>query len=421
MYGGLIIHPNELTQQECVKETLQKLRDNPEFSGKRFSDIVDGKGHQYVDLVLEGGGVLGIALAGYTYCLEQVGFRFLNVAGTSAGAINAILIAASDTLDNEKSDTVVNEVANVPLSSFVDGNIFAKALVYIAQWKVHWSLKLIAGLIPALFELPILLTKLGLNPGLKFLAWLEQALLAVDVKSVADLNAKMKIPDGIKLHESRNEDGDGRDISARLALIAADITTRTKAEFPRMSKLYWNNPIEENPAQFARASMSVPFFFQPFKVKNIPNSEALREEWSETAGYDGDTPQRVSFVDGGVLSNFPIYVFHSYKYIPRAPTFGVRLGIEREKPAYIGGITSLAKAIFRSMQHILDYDFIANNQEYEKLISEIDTGRHYWLNFNLSDEAKKELFAKGVETASDFLTNFNWNEYKDIRRGMIST
>lgn len=415
----MAISPNELTQQECVKETLQKLTDNPEFADKRFSDIVDANGHQYVDLVLEGGGVLGIALAGYTYCLEQVGIRFLNVAGTSAGAINALLIAASDTLDNEKSDTVVNEVANVPLSSFVDGNIFAKALVYIAQWKVHWTLKLIAGLIPALFELPILLIKLGLNPGIKFLAWLEQALLAVDVKTVADLNVKMKIPDGIKLHHSRNEKGDDRDISARLALIAADVTTRTKAEFPRMSKLYWNNPYEENPAQFARASMSVPFFFQPFKVKSIPKSKTLRAEWSEMAGYEGETPHKVSFVDGGVLSNFPIYVFHSYKYIPRAPTFGVRLGIEREKPAYIGGITSLAKAIFRSMQHILDYDFIANNQEYEKLISEIDTGNHYWLDFNLSDEAKKELFSKGVETAADFLTKFNWNEYREIRRGMI--
>ena len=37
---------------------------------------------------MEGGGVLGIALTGYTYILEQAGIRFLGVGGTSAGSIN---------------------------------------------------------------------------------------------------------------------------------------------------------------------------------------------------------------------------------------------------------------------------------------------------------------------------------------------
>ena len=58
--------------------------------GKKFSDIIDSDGHQYVDLVMEGGGVLGIALVGYTYVLEQMGIRFLGIGGTSAGAINVM-------------------------------------------------------------------------------------------------------------------------------------------------------------------------------------------------------------------------------------------------------------------------------------------------------------------------------------------
>ena len=52
-------------------------------------------GNQYVDLVMEGGGVLGIALVGYTYVLEQAGLRFLGIAGTSAGAINAAYFAGA--------------------------------------------------------------------------------------------------------------------------------------------------------------------------------------------------------------------------------------------------------------------------------------------------------------------------------------
>lgn len=57
-----------------------------ECKGKEFSDILDAEGNQYVDLVMEGGGMLGIALVGYTYVLEQAGIRFLGVGGTSAGS-----------------------------------------------------------------------------------------------------------------------------------------------------------------------------------------------------------------------------------------------------------------------------------------------------------------------------------------------
>ena len=47
-----------------------------------------------VDLVCEGGGVKGIGLAGAYSVLEERGYRPNNVAGTSAGAITAALIAA---------------------------------------------------------------------------------------------------------------------------------------------------------------------------------------------------------------------------------------------------------------------------------------------------------------------------------------
>src|SRR5436190_8304685 len=50
-----------------------------------------------VDLVFEGGGVKGIGLAGAYSLLEERGYRAQNVAGTSAGAITAALIAAGYT------------------------------------------------------------------------------------------------------------------------------------------------------------------------------------------------------------------------------------------------------------------------------------------------------------------------------------
>lgn len=413
------ISSQELTGQTSVSKAIEELKSNSEFIGKHYSDIVDEQRHQYVDLVMEGGGVLGIALAGYTYCLEQAGIRFLGVAGTSAGAINALLIAASDTPDREKSDTVVCQVANVPLSSFVDGNVLAKLIVYTAQWKVHWLPKLIVGLIPTLFELPVFLAKLGLNPGNKFQVWLMDCLSAVGIDSNNSLIERMTIPSSVKLRESRNEEGDDRPISSALAIIASDLTTRTKVEFPRMSQLYWHDPLNVNPAVFARASMSVPFFFQPFSVRDLPTTNQHKQAWTELAGYEGEIPRVVKFVDGGILSNFPIYVFHNYKFVPRAPTFGVRLGIERERPFLITNIVGMAKGIFRSTRHILDYEFISKNQEYKKLICQIDTGTHYWLNFKLSDEAKLDLFAKGVEAAAKFLLEFDWQEYKELRKRLL--
>src|SRR3954447_4633761 len=60
---------------------------------------------QAVDLVLEGGGVKGIGLVGALSVLEERGWEPACVAGTSAGAITAALLAAgysSEEEDNEQ-------------------------------------------------------------------------------------------------------------------------------------------------------------------------------------------------------------------------------------------------------------------------------------------------------------------------------
>lgn len=49
------------------------------------------------DAVFEGGGVRGIGLVGAVYQMERSGYTFGNVAGSSAGAIIASLLAAGYT------------------------------------------------------------------------------------------------------------------------------------------------------------------------------------------------------------------------------------------------------------------------------------------------------------------------------------
>ncbi len=53
--------------QHYIDFLNEKFKDKPLC----VSDIRDKFGKQYVDLVQEGGGVHGVALAGYTYVLEK--------------------------------------------------------------------------------------------------------------------------------------------------------------------------------------------------------------------------------------------------------------------------------------------------------------------------------------------------------------
>ena len=49
------------------------------------------------DAVFEGGGVKGIGLVGAVAAIEEAGYQFVNLAGTSAGAIVASLLAVGYT------------------------------------------------------------------------------------------------------------------------------------------------------------------------------------------------------------------------------------------------------------------------------------------------------------------------------------
>lgn len=66
--------------------------------------------------------MLGIGLLGYTYILELAGIRFVGLGGTSAGAINTMLIAAKRTRPDEPcSLQLLETLASADFPSFLDG------------------------------------------------------------------------------------------------------------------------------------------------------------------------------------------------------------------------------------------------------------------------------------------------------------
>lgn len=399
------------TKNRQVRSKLADLREA--VKGKHFSDVIDDENNQYVDIVMEGGGMLGIALIGYVYALESVGIRFLRIGGTSAGSINAMLMAAAGPKYEKSTDWILGLLANTNFYDFVDGDSDAKDFINTITQS--------SGFIKILWKgvqvIDNIREDLGLNPGNKFHNWISSKLTEKGVDTLEKLqkrrqqgNDKLKLRNGNKFESSTAD---------RVSLVAADITTQTKVEFPLMAELYWSNPQQVNPADFVRASMSIPVFFHPYRVKNLPLGIDQQEKWRQV-GYHGDIPSEVLFVDGGINSNFPIDLFHDRWKVPNAPTFGVKLGKDRYEPRSIYKPLGLISAIFDSARHVHDFTFINKNPDYRHLVTYLDTERFGWLDFDMPVNDKIELFKIGVEGACNFLVEFDWEKYKELRAETIS-
>lgn len=402
---------DEFTSDPIVRTAVENAK--TACANKEISDIIDDDGLQYVDFVMEGGGVLGIALTGYTYVLEQAGIRFLGIGGTSAGSINALMIAAMGPPAAAKSEQLLDVLAAMPMDTFIDGDQDARDFSEAVLEKASMMKLLLKGM----QIVDNLKDDLGLNPGTAFFNWLESELAKVGIHTNADLSRRLQtVPSGLRLRANRIDTAlKPDDMCGQLIMITADITTETKVEFPRMAELYWAYPHTITPACFARASMSIPFFFHPFQVDNCPQDE---KKWANLAGYRGKLPESVLFIDGGIMSNFPINVFHQPYRVPASPTFGAKIGPDRAQAATITKPSQLLGAVFDAARHTLDFDFISQNPDYQHLVAMIDTGDHNWLNFSMDDKSKIDLFARGAKTAAEFLHEFDWRKYKQIRKGI---
>ena len=233
--------------------------------------------------------------------------------------------------------------------------------------------------------------------------WLSNELARLGIISTGDLRRRMTTcPQGL-----RTRTGDDLRSSAdalfRLAVITVDLRTETRLELPRMAKLLWAKPDEVDPAWFVRASMSVPLFYAPVRVKDIPRGEAAQRDWEILTGYTGPIPDECTLVDGGLISNFPIDVFPRMRKEPQHPSFGVKLAPFR------------VTACFRAASHARDDDFILHNPDFKALVAVVDTAGFNWLDFHVKPAQKLALFTRGAAAAGQFLQGFDWPRYKEVR------
>ncbi|MBK9733871.1 MAG: patatin-like phospholipase family protein [Saprospiraceae bacterium] len=143
-------------------ETAKSIKERK----KKFSDVIDKKGNQYVNLVQEGGGLLGIALVGFTFILETAGIRFWRLAGTSAGAINAMLLAAVGEKHEAKSEIILEELDKVNFSDFADGHKFVRRVLKFPGFFKKLATLLLGFL--ALIIIGLILTAIHFNQTFAF-------------------------------------------------------------------------------------------------------------------------------------------------------------------------------------------------------------------------------------------------------------
>jgi NTE family protein len=122
-----------------------------------------------VDLVFEGGGLKGIALVGAYSVLEERGYRPQNIAGTSAGAIVAALLAAGYTAAELRQI-----IMELDLNSFKD--------------RAHkdW--------LPLFPRIVSILKDRGIYEGEAFLEWMSGLLEKKGVRTFGDLVRRPQAP-----------------------------------------------------------------------------------------------------------------------------------------------------------------------------------------------------------------------------------
>ncbi|MEO6135272.1 MAG: patatin-like phospholipase family protein [Ginsengibacter sp.] len=464
-------HPEVLA---CMKE----LDDAFPKDGKPFivSDVIDNFGNQYVNLVQKGGGVLGVALVGYTYILEKMNIRFLRLAGTSAGAINTALMTVIGNKEDAKSIPILKAICDLNFFNLVDGHPAARWIIKkfithndfskkVKKWLtaiVVTAIVLLAGdfiflgfehkipyfsvftklffvltgfyfLIVSLliFYTSRLLKRLknsgfGINPGDYFYDWIKAQLISNGVKTVSDLNTKASTLPDLTVRSSNPENAST--LKGDVTFIASELVTQNKIQFPDMCYLFREKDKIDTlqPAGFIRASMAIPVFFESYMINDIPcESEEIKKAWMDTMN-EPDPPSNARFVDGGMLSNFPINIFYNPKVVtPRLPSLGIDLDDsspeDKTKNAVSWTLLGYFGRMFNTIRYYYDKDFLLKNKVYEKGIGKVPLAGFNWLNFFLSDQDKIDMFLSGAKAATKFLKEFDWESYKDNRIQMQMT
>lgn len=313
--------------------------------------------------VLEGGGVKGIGHVGAIQALEQAGYRFDRVAGSSAGAIVAALIAAGYHGD---------EMAQL-----------MKSLDYMKFKQTDFLDRLGA---------PGKLLSMLFHYGIYSASYLEEWLNDLLMKKHASCFRDVKATNG----------------TYRLQVTTVDLTTQELLVLPQdLQKFHID--IDSFPiAAAVRMSMSIPIFYEPYVLKDQKGH----------AHY---------LVDGGLLSNYPINLLDDGEQEQLYPTFGFKFRKDSDCPVCIkrcSNIIDYVKLIISTMLDAYDNNLMEKakgDRERSILISSAIKIKGEKMNvsttdFDITQAESEALYQNGIHAAQDFLKHWNFNRWKRTYR-----
>lgn len=303
------------------------------------------------DLVCEGGGVRGIGLVGAVDALAQAGYRFPRVAGTSAGAIVASLVAAL-------------QVAGEPLSRLAE-------VMRTIDYRKFLDRSLI-GRVPLIGGGLSLLVSDGVYRG----AYLEQLLAGL----LGDL--------GVRTFGDLRTGEEPEQFAWSLVVTASDLSRRRLVRIPWDLSSYQIDPDDFPVARAVHASSAIPYVFEPVRVGGA------------------------TWVDGGLLSGFPVELFDRPDAAPRWPTFGIRLsarpGIPPTKPVH--GPVSLGIAAIETLVSNQDNAYIDDPCTVRRTIF-VPADEVSPIDFNITVDQREALYQRGLQAGKQFLQTWNYADY----------
>lgn len=243
------------------------------------------------------------------------------------------------------SDEIERMMDDLDLKVFLDSR---KSLIPIAVAKwifLFWSL--------------------GLYKGNELEKWIEARLAARGIRTFADVPP------------------------LSLRIIASDLTNGRLLVLPDDLPKYQIDPNRFSVAKAVRMSCSMPYFFEPVKIGGRGKRNNL-------------------MVDGGVLSNFPMWLFDKDNVKKTRPVLGVKLSINNNEqpPRRIKNSIQMFEALFETMKDAHDSRYISRSHEQNVIF--VPTEGVLATEFELTEEGKRDLLKLGRERAKEFLATWTY-------------
>ena len=343
--------------------------------------------------IFQGGGAKGFAYVGAIKEAELRGIEFVGVAGTSAGAIVAALLASGYTAD---------ELYNPNLPAGQRGLLDLDLSQYFGNWRLIWALrevrkgaKFLVSKLRELWKRFNLVQKFVLYPfcftGLGF-CWVAVACLLILIFAICALWNVFrygivdtddfalwlndKIITGLKKKnpnfktKTASEMVQFKDMNLNLKIIASHVSEKRMHSFPD------DGYDDVTVVEAVCASISIPFVFMPKRIEGF------------------------YFVDGGIVSNFPAWIFESeqIKLKDKLDVLGFTLQ-EAQVAANAHRRLWPLEYLFSIGATVLQGQWALSTRSVEKLrMIKISTSAEL-LDFDMDDFSKATTYKEGSDAA----------------------